>query len=226
MASIAIITGATGGLGQEFVREVLKEKVDEIWTVARNTEKLDKLKKQFGDKVRAVKCDLSKADDLAALKELINAEKSDIRLLINNAGMGDMGESCEFSDEYISKTVDLNCKAVCLLCNYAIPFMSKGARILNISSASSFKRKGIICTAVCPGWIDTEMLSKEYKGKPVKFPGIVSPNRVAVQALRDSAKGKDMSVCTLFVKYEHLLSKLLPQKVLMKIWMYGIRDYV
>ena len=253
MASIAIITGATGGLGQEFVREVLKESVDEIWTVARNPEKLDKLKKQFGDKVCAVKYDLSKADDLAALKEIINAEKPDIRLLINNAGMGDMGESSEFSDEEISKTVDLNCKAVCLLCNYAIPFMSKGARILNISSASSFqpvpyinlyaaskvfvrsytrslnvelKSKGIICTAVSPGWIDTDMLSKEYKGKPVKFPGLVSPNRVAVQALRDSANGKDMSVCTLFVKFEHLLSKLLPQKVLMKIWMYGIRDYV
>ncbi len=253
MASIAIITGATGGLGQEFVREVLKEQVDEIWTVARNQEKLDKLKKQFGDKVRAVKCDLSKADDLAALKDLIIAEKPDIKLLINNAGMGDMGESSEFSDEEISKTIDLNCKAVCLLCNYAIPFMSKGARILNISSASSFqpvpyinlyaaskvfvrsytrslnvelKSKGIICTAVCPGWIDTDMLSKEYKGKPVKFPGLVSPNRVAVQALRDSAKGKDMSVCSLFVKYEHLLSKVLPQKVLMKIWMYEIRDYV
>jgi hypothetical protein len=84
MASIAIITGATGGLGQEFVREVLKEQVDEIWTVARNSEKLAQLKKQFGDKVRAVKCDLSKADDLAALKELINAEKSDIRSFQTN----------------------------------------------------------------------------------------------------------------------------------------------
>ena len=253
MASIAIITGATGGLGQEFVREALKENIDEIWAVARNEEKLSRLKEQFGDKLRTVQCDLSKADDLAELNALINAEKPDIRLLINNAGMGDMGESSEFSAEKISKTVDLNCKAVCLLCNYAIPFMSKDARILNISSASSFqpvpdinlyaaskvfvrsytrslnvelKSKGIICTAVCPGWIDTDMLSKEYKGKPVKFPGLVSPNRVAVQALRDSAKGKDMSVCTLFVKYEHLLSKILPQKVLMKIWMYGIRDYV
>lgn len=253
MGSIAMITGATGGLGQEFVREVLKEKIDEIWAVARNEEKLGRLKEQFGDKLRPVRCDLSNADDLSALKALINAEKPDIRLLINNAGMGDMGESCGFSDDAVSKTADLNCKAVCLLCNYAIPFMSKGARILNISSASSFqpvpyinlyaaskafvrsytralnvelKSKGIICTAVCPGWIDTDMLSKEYKGKPVKFPGLVSPNRVAVQALRDSAKGKDMSVCTLFVKYEHFLSKLLPQKVLMKIWMYGIRDYV
>jgi len=44
MASIAIITGATGGLGQEFVREMLKENIDEIWAVARNEEKLGRLK--------------------------------------------------------------------------------------------------------------------------------------------------------------------------------------
>ena len=49
------------------------------------------------------------------------------------------------------------------------------------------------------------MLQKEYNGKPVKFPGLVFPERVAVQAMHDSAKGKDMSVCSLFVKYEHFL---------------------
>ena len=131
--------------------------------------------------------------------------------------------------------------------------MSEGARILNISSASSFqpvpylglyastkafvrsysralnvelRDRGIICTAVCPGWIDTEMLPKERGGRTVRYPGLVSPGRVAAQALRDSAKGRDMSVCGLFVKYEHLLSKLLPQRLLMKLWLRGIRDYV
>ena len=145
-----------------------------------------------------------------------------------------MGASTEFSDDDIVNEIDINCKSICLLCNHSIPFMSVGSRILNISSASSFqpvpyinlyaaskafvrsytralnvelKSKGIICTAVCPGWIDTEMLQKEYNGKPVKFPGLVSPNRVAVQALRDSAKGRDMSVCTFFVKYEHFGTK-------------------
>ena len=244
MSSIAIITGATGGLGQEFVSEVLKENIDEIWAVARNEKRLSELKTKFGDKVRPVRCDLSNADDLSEFFSLIENEKPDIRLLINNAGIGKMGASTEFSDDDIVNEIDINCKSICLLCNH---------RILNISSASSFqpvpyinlyaaskafvrsytralnvelKSKGIICTAVCPGWIDTEMLQKEYNGKPMKFPGLVSPNRVAVQALRDSAKGRDMSVCTFFVKYEHFLSKILPSKWIMKIWLDGIKDYV
>ena len=250
---IAIVTGATGGLGREFVSEILKENIDEIWAVARNENRLNNLKAEFGDKIRPVRCDLANADDLSGLCVLIENEKPDIRLLINNAGVGKMGESIGFDDNDVVNEIDINCKAVCLLCSHAIPFMSSGSRILNISSASSFqpvpyinlyaaskafvrsytralnvelKNKGIICTAVCPGWIDTEMLQKEYKGKPVKFPGLVSANRVAVQAMRDSAKGKDMSVCSLFVKYEHILSKILPHKWIMKIWLNGIKDYV
>lgn len=253
MSSIAIITGATGGLGREFVREALKENIDEIWSVARNEKKLDDLKAEFGDKVRPVRCDLSSTDDLSKLFGLIETQRPDIRLLINNAGIGKMGASTDFTDDEILKEIDINCKAVCLLCRHAVPFMSKGSRILNISSASSFqpvpyinlyaagkafvrsytrslnaelKAKGIVCTAVCPGWIDTDMLQKEYNGKPVKFPGLVSPERVAVQAMRDSAKGKDMSVCSLFVKYEHFLSKILPHKWIMKMWLNGIKEYV
>ena len=253
MSSVAVITGATGGLGREFVSELLKENIDEIWAVARNAEKLNELKAKFGEKVRPVKCDLTKADDIESVRVLIENERPDIKILINNAGMGKMGSYSDFSADDITRTIDINCKAVCLLCGYAIPFMAKGARILNISSASSFqpvpyinlygstkvfvrsysralnvelRSKGITCTAVCPGWIDTDMLEKEHNGKPVKFPGLVSPNRVAVQALRDSAKGKDMSVCSFFVKYEHFLSKILPQKTIMKIWLRGIKDFV
>ena len=249
MKKIAIVTGATGGLGREFVNEILKEKIDEIWAVARNENRLNNMKAELGDKIRTVRCNLANASDLSELFRLIENEKPDIRLLINNAGIGKMGESIGFSDNEVANEIDINCKAVCLLCNHAIEYMSSGSRILNISSASAFqpvpyinlyaaskafvrsytramnvelKTKGIICTAVCPGWIDTEMLQKEYNGKPVKFPGLVSANRVAVQALRDSAKGKDMSVCSLFVKYEHFLSKILPQKWIMKMWLKGI----
>lgn len=253
MAKIAVVTGATGGLGQAFVRALLQEDVDAIWAVARNAGKLEALKARYGDRICPVRCDLSSPDELAALARRFDTERPDIRILINNAGVGRMGESSAFTVEEIAGTIDLNCKAVCLLCGYAIPFMSAGARILNISSASSFqpvpylnfyaaskafvrsysralnvelKAVGITCTAVCPGWIDTDMLQKEYRGKPVKFPGLVSPNRVAVQALRDAAKGKDMSVCSLFVKYEHFLSKILPQKTIMRLWMNGIKEYV
>ena len=198
MSSIAIITGATGGLGQEFVSEILKENIDEIWAVARNEKRLSERKGKFGEKVRTIRCDLSVSDDLSELFDLIETEKPDIRLLINNAGIGKMGASTVFTDDEIVNEISINCKAICLLCNHAVPFMLAGSRILNISSASSFqpvpyinlyaaskafvrsytralnaelKSKGIICTAVCPGWIDTEMLQKEYKREACEIPG-------------------------------------------------------
>ena len=253
MKRIAIITGATGGLGQEFVKRARKENIDEIWAVGRNAEKLSMLKKRYGAKIRPVQCDLSSEKGISEIAKLLETERPDVRLLINNAGMGQMGAFSSFSASDVAKTIDLNCKSVCLLCSYAIPFMSKGARILNISSASSFqpnpyisiysaskvfvrsfsrslafelKEKGISCTAVCPGWIDTDMLVKEKNGKKIKYPGMTTASRVTAQAMRDSAKGKDMSVCKLFVKYEHLLSKLMPQKAMMKIWAKGIKDYI
>ena len=64
MKKIAIITGATGGLGQEFVRAVLKEKPVEVWAIARNADKLNALQSKFGRRVRPVVCDLSKRDDI------------------------------------------------------------------------------------------------------------------------------------------------------------------
>ena len=253
MKKIAIITGVTGGLGKEFVREVLKEDVDEIWSIARSVEKLNALKTAFGDKIRPIPCDLSEAEDIKKIDERLQEEKPDVKILINNAGVGKMGKPEEFTPEEIAKTINLNCKAVCLLCRYALPFMTEGARILNISSAASFqpnpylnlysaskvfvrsysrslnyelKEKGITCTAVCPGWVDTDMLRKVRNGKAIKFPGIVSPERVVKQAMRDSSKGRDMSVCSLFVKYEHLLVKFYPQKTVMKIWAAGIKKYI
>ena len=253
MQKIAIITGATGGIGQAFVSTILEEDIDEIWAVARNEKKLTELKTNYGNKIRMLKCDLGSSKDIQGIGELLKKETPNVRILVNNAGMAKMGKYSDFSSIDISDTIDVNCKAVCLLCHYVLPYMKHGSRILNISSASSFqpnpyinlysaskvfvrsysrslnfelKGTGIVCTAVCPGWVDTEMLTKEQNGNKIKFPGIVSAKRVARQAMKDSAKGKDMSVCSLFVKYEHFISKILPQKWIMNIWVKGIRDYV
>lgn len=250
---VAIITGASGGIGREFTKLMLQEEVDEIWAIARNQEKLTALRNELGDKIIIVPKDLSKSTELLSIGQLLEYQKPVIAYLINNAGLAKMGSYQDFTVEEIEDTINVNCCAFAVLCTLCIPFMAEGSRILNISSASSFqplpglnlyaatkvfekaysrslnvelKGTGITSTAVCPGWVDTDLLMKEVNEKRIVFPGIVTPDKVAVKALRDAKRGKDMSICTLYVKYLHMLTKLLPQKAIMNSWVHKIKKYI
>lgn len=253
MKKIAILTGATGGLGREFLKQILKEKIDEVWAIARNEQKLSELRKEYGERVIPMSIDLSKLQGIEQIKNVLDEKKPQVMYLINNAGLAKMGNYKDFDIEEIDKTINVNCKAPVMLAQICIPYMGKGSKILNISSASAFQPNpyinlyaaskvfersysralnvelngtGITSVAVCPGWIDTELLQKEINGKKVKFPGMVTPDRVAKQAIKDAKKGKDMSVCSLYVKCQHVNVKLLPQRLVMKIWMAGIGKYL
>lgn len=253
MKKIAIVTGASGGMGQVFVRELAKETLDEIWIIGRNEQRLLALKNEFGERIIPVCKDLTKNEDILSFSDLLKKQNPSVMWLVNNAGIARMAPSKEFSYSEIEQTIDLNCKAPAVLINICIPFMEKGAKILNISSASAFqpvpfinlyaatkafersysralnaelKSFGITVTAVCPSWVDTDMLSKEINGKKVRFPGIAAPERVVEKALKDAKKGRDMSICSLYVKCQHLNVKLLPQRLTMKIWLHGIKKYL
>ena len=252
MKKIAIVTGASGGMGQVFVRELAKETLDEIWIIGRSEQRLLALKNEFGERIMPVCKDLTKNEDILSFSDLLKKQNPSVMWLVNNAGIARMAPSKEFSYSEIEQTIDLNCKAPAVLINICIPFMEKGAKILNISSASAFqpvpfinlyaatkafersysralnaelKSFGITVTAVCPSWVDTDMLSKEINGKKVRFPGIAAPERVVKKALKDAKKGRDMSICSLYVKCQHLNVKLLPQRLTMKIWLHGIKKY-
>lgn len=250
---IAILTGATGGIGIEFLKQLQNEDVDEIWAIARDKKKLETLRKHYGEKVKPFSVDLSNLEQIKEFGKVLQEEKPQIKYLINNAGLGKMGAYKDFSIGELDRIVNVNSKAPVLLCNLCIPYMKEGSRIVNVSSASAFqpapyinlyaaskaftrsysrglnmelKSRGITATAVCPSWVATELLPKELNGKRVKYPGIVTADKVAAQALKDAKKGKDMSVYSMFVKSQHLIVKLLPQKLVMKIWLAGIKKYL
>lgn len=252
MKKIAIITGATGGLGKEFTKILCGEDLDEIWAIARNNQKLQALQDTFGEKVIPFGNDISKQEGIEAISERLLEEKPDVRYLINNAGIGKMGEYNEFSMTEAEQFVSINCKAVVMLCMSVIPYMSKGSHILNLSSQASFQpipylnlyaatkafvtsysrsldvelsKYGITVTAVCPGWVDTDLLEKEWNGRKIKFPGLVKAEPVARKAIRDAHKGKDLSVYGLYVKSLQLISKLIPHKVGMYLWVKSIEKY-
>lgn len=256
---IAIVTGATGGIGKEFVRALCKEKLDEIYLVGRSLEKMTALQEELRKEIEGnspvlapLPLDLTREDDLSVFRTWLSGQQAAVCYLINNAGIASAKASKDFSDDEIAKTVGLNCTAPTILTNICITYMERGSRILFLSSASSFqpvpyinlyaatkafersyaralnvelKAFGITVTAVCPSWVDTKLLTQERNGTKVSFPGIVTPDRVVKKAMKDAKRGKDMSVCSFYVKCQHWNTKIWPQRFTMWLWMRGIRKY-
>lgn len=252
MKKIAIITGATGGLGRSFTKQLI-ECVDEVWAIGRSIEKLNKLEEEFGEKIRSFSIDLSDITNLNCLREELNNGKYKVQYLVNNAGTGRMAVSTDFSDQEIQSHINTHNTSVAVLCNICIPFMEKGSHIINVASQSAFqpvayinlyaackafcysysralnmelKDQGIIVTVACPGWIKTELLQTEMNGKKVTFPHLAEPDDVVKQTLKDARKGKDMSVYSGYVRRMQFFSKFYPHKMIMKIWVKSINKYL
>ena len=247
---IAIVTGATGDIGEEFVKSLLAE-TDQVWAVGRSENKLTSLKEKYGDKIVPVRVDLSDRNDIFSFCEKIESEKPEIRYLVNNAGVAKMKPVSDFTLEEISDMLDINDKAATLICRACIPYMAKGSYILNVASASAFQpnpyialysaskayllsftrslnveNENITCTAVCPGWVDTKMLPKQRDGKDIRYPGMTPASKVVEVALKDCHKGKDVSVCSFYFRYMRFLSKVTPHSIAMKMWVKAIRQYI
>ena len=118
---IAIVTGASSGMGREFVRQLHGYcQVDEIWAVARREANLEALKEETPIPVRSVVLDLLQKENFAAFAQLLEAEKPDVKLLVNAAGFGKFGKAENVSLEDDLGMIDLNC----LICIPAATFCS------------------------------------------------------------------------------------------------------
>ncbi|MCH3973440.1 MAG: SDR family NAD(P)-dependent oxidoreductase [Oscillospiraceae bacterium] len=195
---IAIVTGASSGLGREFVHQISKtEKLDEIWVIARRENRLRDLASEVsGICVRPVPLDLTRQESLQELQELLERKKPDVRILVNAAGFGKMGNYDEISRKDCDGMIDLNCRAAVDMTVLTLPFMRAGARVLEICSTAGFQPlpglgvyaaskafllrysralrwelfpRGIHITAVCPYWVkDTEFIPTARKTKNSK----------------------------------------------------------
>ena len=188
---IAIVTGASSGMGREFVKQVSKkEKFDEIWVIARRKEALESLKKEVKAKVRPITLDLQNPESFETYKKLLEEEKPEVALLANIAGYGKFGKYDEISLEDCLGMIDLNCKALVAMSQLTIPYMKRGSKILQLDSLSAFqpvpylnvygssksfvlsysralnrelKTKGIRVMSVNPGWVKTEFFDHATK---------------------------------------------------------------
>lgn len=181
---IALITGASSGLGAELARRLAeKEEVEALWLTARRKERLEQLASELPKPCRVLAGDLSDPAFTAEIKKALDDEQPIIQYLVNSAGFGKLGSVEELGEEKNAAMVELNCTALTRLCSIALPHMQKGGKILNIASVAAFmpqpnftvyaaskayvlsysralhrelKPKGITVTAVCPNPMETE----------------------------------------------------------------------
>ena len=188
---IAIVTGASSGMGREFVLQ-LKDyvQVDEVWAIARRTEALQKLEQECGLKVRPISLDLCDMESFTAVEQLLAQEKPDVKLLVNAAGFGKFGAYHKVSLADDARMVDLNCKALLLMTRLVIPYMAPGSHILQLDSLSAFqpvpnittygatkafvlsysramnrelRSAGIRMMTMNPGWVKTEFFRHAFQ---------------------------------------------------------------
>ena len=189
--NIAIVTGASSGMGREFVLQLSEyAKVDEIWAIARRKEALESLGSEVAVPVRPLALDLEKEESFDALRQLLEAEKPRIQLLVNAAGFGHFGAYHKTDVEDECRMIDLNCKALVRMTRLCLPYIPSGGHILQLDSLSAFqpvpyittygatkafvlsysramnqelKKSGIRMMAMNPGWVKTEFFDRALR---------------------------------------------------------------
>lgn len=247
MKNIAVITGASSGMGREFVLQLSREKsFDEIWVIARRTERLESLKDEVKTPIRPISLDLTKEESIAEYARLLEAEKPTVSVLVNASGVGLFGTFSEMPLSDLYRMIDLNSKAYVGMTYATLPYLAKGSEVYQLDSLSSFqpvpyicvygatkafvlsfsralnvelKSRGIHMMAVCPGWVKTEFFDHAVKDDTICYYNkFFTPEQVIKRALRDMKKRKDVSICGFSVRAQVFLTKLLPHKLIMKIW--------
>ena len=244
---IAVITGASSGMGREFVYAIDNEfDLDEIWVIARREEKLKELGEKCRAKVRPIALDLADRESFAVYKGILEAEKPEIQVLVNAAGFGLFGTFTEMDLDRQLDIIDLNDGALTAMCHMSIPYMPESSHIINLASNSSWQpvpyinvygaskayvmsfsralgvelqKKGIHVMAVAPGWIKTEFFDHAVHDDTIKYyDRYYTAEQVIERSMKDMRKKKTVSILGFPVRMQVRAVKLLPVGLIMKIW--------
>lgn len=249
---IALITGASSGLGREYARMLDREELDEIWLVARRWEKMMSLEGELVTPCRLFPLDLTEEKSFTDLKGVLDmAEDVEIVWLINAAGVGYIGEAGE-EPEKTARLISLNCRAAAVVTELALPYMAEGGHIMEICSTAAFqpipylaayaaskafllsysralreelRPRKISVTAVCPYWIkDTEFIGKAA-GEARTFPFSTTAKTVARRSLSDAAHGYSVSTPDVVSTLHRMAVSLFPAWLTAKVGKWYMRRF-
>ena len=189
--NIAIITGASSGMGMEFAKQLDRNlrKTDEIWLLARRREPMERLAQTMRTKAKTIVIDMTCEKEMAQFAEVLAISNPKITVLVNCAGVGSHGAFAEQSSEDVSAMIRLNIMALTQMTGICLPYMHRGSKIIQFSSGAAFvpqaafavyaatksnvysfgralskelQGMGITVTAVCSGPVNTPFLQHAY----------------------------------------------------------------
>ena len=189
--NIAVVTGASSGMGRQFVLQLSDfVSVDEIWVIARREEALKELTKEVTVPLRIVVLDLLDKESFRAYEALLAEHKPNVKLLVNAAGFGKFGSAESVCVEDDLRMIELNCAALVAMTRLTLPYMASGSHILQLDSLSAFqpvpyittygatkafvlsysramnaelKPRGIRMMAMNPDWVKTEFFNHAFQ---------------------------------------------------------------
>lgn len=254
MKRIAIVTGASSGMGAEFARQLGAEPcADEIWLLARRLDRLKEVESAQNAAhkenptlplARSFAVDLAGRAGVSAFKALLDAEKIidqkgkdggfEIRVLVNNAGFGTYGPFLDTPLESELDMVELNCVSLTGVAGLALPYMNKGALLINTASLAAFMPlgnfsvyaatkayalsfseslaaevadRGIKVCALCPGSVSTEFASVASNGARTEVLGGLSVQKTVRHCLKAARSGKKAALWAFKWKAAAFLSR-------------------
>ncbi len=160
---IAVITGASSGIGREFAIQIAKHypRLDQLWVVARRKDRLSALKEDIGTlaphiEVVCLPLDLSLNTDIFKIKERLESQKPSVRLLVNCAGYGRLGPFADGDYETEIGMVDVNCRGLTAITHLILPYMPPKSRIIQLASAAAFiPQKNFAVYAASKAYVDS-----------------------------------------------------------------------
>ncbi len=244
---IAVVTGASSGMGWDFAIAIDKEyELDEIWVIARRKERLEELSGICRASVRPLALDLLDKDSYSVYSELLDELKPEVRLLVNAAGFGLFGTFTDMDMMKQLEIIELNDKALTAMTYMTLPYMNPGSHIINLASNSSWqpvpymnvygpskayvmsfsralgmelRDRGLHAMPVAPGWIKTEFFDTAIHDDTIKyFDRYYTSRQVIARAMKDLRKNKPVSILGLPVRMQVRLVKHLPVSLVMKTW--------
>lgn len=243
--SIAVITGASSGLGVCYVDAVtqLFPEIDELWLIARRENRLKEVAQRHPDKhCVIIPMDMADMNSYTRLAEKLQAEQPRIQVLINDAGVSCGAPFEDMPLERMLQMIDLNCKGATAITKTCLPYITDGGTILEVSSTSAFvpntnlivycasksyvsalclglreelKHRRINVCAMCPGFMLTEMTTHGLTPGQSRLP-VIDPKKAARKSLKAAKHGRAVYTTGAFYKGYRFLAKVLPHTLLVK----------